>query len=323
MFFSIIIPIYNSERFLRKCLCSVREQLFDDYEVILVDDGSSDDSKAICEEFVEEDHRFFLIQQENRGPSAARNEGLRRASGKYICFVDSDDYVSPDYLNRLHEFIDASGPDVIFIGYHSVDQHGRIVNTLLPPVGLLGAAQIIELSERDMFGYTWIKCLSKVMIGENLFPDDMSLFEDEVFTCSVLKKKGKIATLPSALYYHVQPYAGTLTSKERPDYCILSDRVFNAWKELAAGSSALEVYLLKKADAFVSRCRYYGFEHEVECKAYFSDLRKTVFFHNHKSIDWFDRCLSEGHWSAIYVIRFIYRLRQRISTLLHHGMHRK
>ena len=100
---SIIIPIYNGELFLRDCLESVANQTYKDFEVICVNDGSPDNSAAICQEFVDEDDRFILINQENGGVSSARNRALQELKGEYVCFVDADDVIEAHFLENLLE----------------------------------------------------------------------------------------------------------------------------------------------------------------------------------------------------------------------------
>lgn len=98
---SIIVPIYNAERYLDECLESIRQQTYKDFEVVCVNDGSVDNSERICKDFANKDTRFRLISQVNQGVSAARNTGLDNATGEYICFVDGDDVVDSDYLQTL------------------------------------------------------------------------------------------------------------------------------------------------------------------------------------------------------------------------------
>lgn len=112
---SIIVPIYNSEKYLDECLQSILNQTFDDYEVICVDDGSTDKSLSICQKFANADTRFKLIGQENGGVSAARNRAIKEAKGEYICFVDSDDIIGQEYLSSLFQGI--QGYDISVIGY--------------------------------------------------------------------------------------------------------------------------------------------------------------------------------------------------------------
>ncbi len=100
---TVAVSIYNTQEYLVPCLDSIRKQSFKNLEILLVDDGSTDDSVKICLEYCEKDPRFRLIRQENQGLGPARNTGLREAKGKYICFVDSDDYLHPDYVRILYE----------------------------------------------------------------------------------------------------------------------------------------------------------------------------------------------------------------------------
>lgn len=312
MFFSIIIPIYNAERSLEKCLNSINDQSFHEYEVILVDDGSKDSSYVICQEFAKKDSRFCLIHQDNKGVSSARNAGLERAKGDYICFVDSDDYISPDYLKYLYERIESGRADALFIGYYKVNKEGEILNTFLPPAGLDGIGLMMELSDRDMFGYTWIKCFSRKIIADNLFPEEMSLFEDEVFACRVLEKARKVGTLPLPLYYYVCDGEGMLTGRTHKDFCTLSDKVFLAWEELLSGPAKPTAYLEKKANTFVERCRYYGFERNVDYRSFFESLSNTKFFQEHTRWSRFDRQLQKGNWLAVKAAIAIYRLKNRL-----------
>ena len=99
---SIIIPVYNTEEYLRECLDSVIEQTLKDIEIILVDDGSTDNSGKICDEYREKDTRITVIHQENRGQGKARNEALKISNGEYIGFIDSDDWIDLDFYEKLY-----------------------------------------------------------------------------------------------------------------------------------------------------------------------------------------------------------------------------
>ena len=98
---SIIVPIYNSEKYLDECLLSIQNQSYTNFEVLLINDGSTDNSNFICEKFVSQDVRFRHFSQENKGVSSARNYGLKEASGEFITFIDSDDYVEANHLEEL------------------------------------------------------------------------------------------------------------------------------------------------------------------------------------------------------------------------------
>ena len=100
MIVSIVVPIYNTAQFLRACLDSIISQSYEDFECILVDDGSVDESLEICKEYAHRDPRFVVIHQDNLGVSSARNKGIKIARGEYLAFIDSDDWVDPDYLKE-------------------------------------------------------------------------------------------------------------------------------------------------------------------------------------------------------------------------------
>jgi len=128
---SVIVPIYNIENYLKKCLQTLMNQSFGSYEVILVDDGSTDGSKKIAESYSEEYSEIFtLVCQENRGLSEASNTGMKFAKGKYLCFVDSDDYVETDYLQKLHECAESTEADLVFCAFRSVDEKGNVIKNI-------------------------------------------------------------------------------------------------------------------------------------------------------------------------------------------------
>jgi glycosyltransferase involved in cell wall biosynthesis len=98
---SLIVPVYNAAKYLSGCVNSLLNQNFADFELILVNDGSTDDSLAVCKDFERRDSRVFVINEDNQGASSARNHGIKVAKGDYICFVDADDYINPSYLEEL------------------------------------------------------------------------------------------------------------------------------------------------------------------------------------------------------------------------------
>ena len=109
---SIIVPVYNVEEYLEECLDSIKNQTYTDIEVVLVNDGSTDGSKEICERYCELDSRFHLINQENQGQSIARNRGVAESTGEFIVFIDSDDIVKFDLLTQLKKYM-SDGIDIV------------------------------------------------------------------------------------------------------------------------------------------------------------------------------------------------------------------
>ncbi len=112
---SVIVPVYNVAAYVGKCLASISRQTYLDIEVVVVNDGSTDGSEQICRDFCGQDSRFHLYTKENGGLSSARNYGLEQINGKYVCFIDADDWVKKDYISSLVEGID--GAEIVIAGY--------------------------------------------------------------------------------------------------------------------------------------------------------------------------------------------------------------
>lgn len=163
---SIVIPVYNAEKTLVRCLDSVQSQTYTDFEVILVNDGSEDSSAEICKKYCEADKRFRLINQENQGPSEARNRGIDEACSKYIAFVDSDDYAEPTMLEEFFTAAEASGADLTICGYYLEGYPYHGANHLKYPPGVYRGEQIrqialdaidIGVSAENMQPFSWIR----------------------------------------------------------------------------------------------------------------------------------------------------------------------
>ena len=121
---SIGVPVYNVEVYLRECLDSIMNQTFKDFEVIMVDDGSTDNSFSICQEYVAKDNRFKLIHQENKGLAGARNTCIKNMHGEYITWIDSDDKIKPDYLEKLLQVQVETGAQIINCVYYYIRNEG-------------------------------------------------------------------------------------------------------------------------------------------------------------------------------------------------------
>ncbi len=125
---SVIIPVYNVEKYLRQCLDSIVNQTYRDLEIIIIDDGSPDKCGEICDEYAARDKRIKLVHQENKGLSAARNEGIRRATGKWLTFVDSDDWLETDYFQKMIPLLEKAQPDVLCAGgVYMEEKRGTVI----------------------------------------------------------------------------------------------------------------------------------------------------------------------------------------------------
>ena len=129
---SIVVPVYNVEKYLEECVSSITRQTYSNLEIILVNDGSSDNCPKICETWKKKDNRIKVIHKENAGLGMARNTGIDHATGQYICFFDSDDYIRVDTIEKCYQEITKESADVALFGYSRADGSGNIVRRAIP-----------------------------------------------------------------------------------------------------------------------------------------------------------------------------------------------
>lgn len=317
--FSIVIPVYNAESTLAKCLDSLKAQTFHDFQAIMVENGSKDCSAEICREYAKADARFELFSMsENRGPSGARNTGLDYANGQYIAFVDSDDYVVPEYLHELHTAFTENDADVVFMGYRAVTAQGEDRGEHIPIVAENSDNydKILSLSKQDMFGYTWIKAFRAEIVGSHRFPENLNLFEDEVLACRVLPDCRRVEVIAKPLYNYVVGNAGSLVGRTHQDYCQKCDAVYMAWKELLEKYPQKSQVLTEKANAFVNRCMYYGFERDVTAESFWRALSGCTFFKENENGSDFCFFVENRYYKKLSLMRFKYRTKTVITRLL-------
>lgn len=315
--FSIIIPVYNAEKTLERCLNSINAQTFLNYEVILIDDGSSDNSLSICENYKRSNPKYQVVHQQNSGPSSARNAGLDIAKGKWICFVDSDDTIVSNYLQEIHNVTQSNDTDVVFVGYNKIYQNGKQEVFIPSNVCETKIKTINALSEKDMFGYTWIKCFKKDVINSIRFDVSLNLFEDEIFACQVISKCKAIGVVKKPIYNYYIGDGSTLIGHTHEDYCLKCDKVYSAWKKMLNNDSDKQDIMVRKANSFVSRCYYYGFERDVDIKSYFKFLRETMFFKEHTAVNVLDGYVKDNKFTNLYFEKMKYRMKVAISTFIH------
>ena len=186
---SVIVPIYNSEKYISECIESILNQTYDKFELILIDDGSKDSSGDICKQYELLDSRVIYIRKENGGVSSARNEGVRCANGDFITFVDSDDFVKPNMLEVLIK----NRCDFAMCGYELYDDVGNSVFDQFSCPDLLGTIHDLAQKIRDYLSPPYLlgpcfKLFRKDIIVENsvIFPPELSYGEDAIFVLEYL-----------------------------------------------------------------------------------------------------------------------------------------
>lgn len=315
--FSIIVPVHNAEKTLHRCLDSIRSQTCPEFEVLMVENGSKDASNNICREYASKDSRFILHPcRDSCGPSGARNIGLAQASGEFVAFVDSDDFVETDYLDTL--LLGFAEADVIFFGYHQIHTDGKSLGVHLPEVsGNTGYHEtLVQLRKQDVFGYTWIKAFRREVIGQHRFSMELNLLEDEVFACEILTEQKRLAVIPNAIYNYVTGNAGSLVGRTHADYCRKVDIAYRAWMRLLQPYEKRDEVLAQMANAHVSRCMYYGFERDVDVKAFFEQLADCDFFAAATSKNEFTQAVKANNYRKLSRMRMSYQLKNKIAKLL-------
>lgn len=208
---SVIVPIYNSEKHLKKCIDSIINQTFKDIEIILIDDGSTDNSLAICRELKKDDERIIILSQMNSGPSHARNLGIKMAKGNYIIFVDSDDYIDSKMFDEMYYKMIDGKFDMVMCGYDIVDLNKtyHIKSKFFGEYYLDEKNVFLEqlyTSDYDIISSVWNKLYKKNIIDKNNILFDCSLIraEDFWFNFSYLKNIKKVYVLDKYFYKYVQ-----------------------------------------------------------------------------------------------------------------------
>lgn len=205
MLFSLIVPFYNVEKYIGKCLDSIEAQIYRDFEVILVDDGSQDDTGRIVDAFIlgKEKH-YRLLKQKNCGLSGARNNAMKSAKGEYLIFIDSDDWIAPDYLSSMESIIRKYSPDIIRSACYRDNAEEQIITQDIPgEAKFLDKYETMEKLLMDRIGsQVWLNvCRSDLWKGIE-FPEGL-LFEDLYTTHRVFAEANSIYFCDKPFYHYV------------------------------------------------------------------------------------------------------------------------
>lgn len=204
---SVIVPIYKVEKYVKKCVDSIINQTWKNLEIILVDDGSPDCCPEICDEYAELDDRIIVIHQKNHGLSAARNAGIDIASGEYIGFVDSDDFIAPNMYEQLYTALDSAHAQLAICDFAYIDEDGTILPDYSPiQEEVLDNYRCLEKIGRDKNWYyvvAWNKLYQKSVFDSIRFPEG-KLHEDNFIIHEIIYSCKIIVTIPKSLYFYMQ-----------------------------------------------------------------------------------------------------------------------
>ncbi len=249
---SIIVPVYKVEQFLEKCINSLLNQTYKNLEIILVDDGSPDNSGLICDKYAKKDKRIKVIHVENGGVSRARNIGIDNATGKYLTFVDSDDYIEINSYSKLLSHID-NKTELICYNY-KYDNNGECSEAIVElKTGSISKSSLYNeiIKEKSICGYPWNKLYRLDIIKKfNIkFDEDIKIMEDLIFNLKYLEVISNIKYVDDAIYYYVQ----------RENSALKKSVQFNNFKALKK-----IIYLLDKVDKSLSIKYKYRFITEYD-----------------------------------------------------------
>lgn len=202
---SVIVPIYKVESYIRRCLDSIKAQTFQDYEVIMIDDGTPDNSARIAEEYTA-DPRFRLFHQNNSGVGVTRNRGIQLAQGEYLAFVDSDDAVFPDHLEKLYAAASEADADIVCCSYCCCNEKGEHIRTskLTKRKGVYNAEQLIGNILRDISirRYLWSKLWRKSLFTDYGISFPCTTFEDACIIPMLFYNAKTIAAITDRTYIY-------------------------------------------------------------------------------------------------------------------------
>ena len=222
---SIVVPVYNVSKYLRKCVDSIIAQTYKNIEIILVDDGSTDDSGKMCDELTKIDKRIIAFHKKNGGLSDARNYGIDHAKGKYVCFVDSDDYVTPDMCEILYNDVSEFNADAAFCTfvdcYYGIEP--KIDNTNIKKYKLNAEEAIKTVMIGDIVPLSAVAKLYKKTIFDKVKFEKGRIYEDAIIMVELIDTCKTIAIDTSCVYYYVHRKNSITTTKfdEGKEYDIL------------------------------------------------------------------------------------------------------
>ena len=221
---SVIVPVYNVENYIRDMLLSVQNQTFKDFEVILINDGSPDNSQSIIEEFCRADKRFKCFVQENGGVAAARNNGIQKATGDYLVFYDPDDFVPPNALEHMYKCANKNNADIVFgvMRESSIGERRYNASTIR-----LGKKKDISKFDKDLL-WSFSVCnkmfKKDFIIGNNISFPKIKHAEDAVFLFNAIFKAGKMAGCRKCAYeYKTRPFWEEKSATQTISYEYLKD----------------------------------------------------------------------------------------------------
>lgn len=244
---SVIMPVYNVEKYVEKCLESVCGQSYEKIEIIVVDDGSTDESGALCDGWAKKDSRVKVYHKKNGGLSSARNYGIKRAKGEYICLVDSDDYVKKEFVKEMVDVAVRESADVVVCGYNDEIPKEEILTGKEATIRLLTQQENMEI-------IAWNKMYKRGLFDGICYPEGEN-YEDCLTTYKLLSRAGRVAYLAKSLYRYAERTGSITKSDKKEEKLLVREKAAREAVEYFADQKdlkqAAEIAMLTAKLAFV------------------------------------------------------------------------
>lgn len=294
---SIIVPVFNIERYVSKCLDTIRKQTYTDIEVIVVDDGSTDSSGTICDTIAEADNRIVVFHIKHEGLSSARNYGIDKASGKYLVFVDGDDQVDISLIMHLHSLIKEEKAQIGICDLtHSYDDSAIVYKEEYRRRLYSSSEAIAEMLYQKSF---LVSSCAKIYLADFFrdikFPEGL-IFEDAAVMCRIFEKAERIAHSDARLYAYIHR-VGAITTNS------FSDKDFDI---ITISKSIVDHY--RTADARIRKAAYTYFINSC-IRIYLNAPRKTDYLNK---IDYCEKHIKKGRWKCIINLKVRTKLRMAL-----------
>lgn len=281
---SIIMPLYNKEAYVSNSIESVLRQTYSDYELVVVDDGSTDSSAEIVQGYANHDSRILLVSIKNGGVSNARNVGLSQASGEWIQFLDADDQIDSEYLSEAIDTLEENNPDILFSDFWMVDSHGVKIKHIASD--LTGNRSQMELcdtyislqSENGFFGYISNKLFKRSLVLESgaKFPTGIKLAEDLDFYAHLYPYAKKVYFLPACSFYYLQTDENYLNNTNIDYLSQLQVQLdIRKWFQRVGTYDKYREYLDKRVADYIYYSLFYAFEEKQNCEEEYIAIRKN------------------------------------------------
>ena len=264
---SIIVPVYNVEKYVKKCLDFLLVQTYKNTEIIVIDDGSIDESGRVCDELKSKNNQLVVVHQKNKGLSGARNAGIKIAKGEFICFVDSDDYVKKDFIDKMMKNID-DDTDIVVCGFNNEVPSKNTLSGELATIKLLTKQENIEV-------IAWNKMYRRSLFKDIKFPEGDN-YEDTLTTYKLLSRARKVVYIPESLYVYVDRSDSITKSDDKEKRLIARERAAKESLELFRGKRKLEsaswIALLTAKLAWMD----FAMKGEVDKKRFYSSRKWII-----------------------------------------------